>query len=153
MLTGIDKSESINSVSSVTSTLRSAGTAFLRTIASSTSTFITPSSATEPEAIPSKTFTTIYPSLSAFQTQYPSTASPPAALSDTVGFAQPSLPTEVAIAASTPERFVFGSPIKEATYAAELKAFTFTMPGTLTASTGSTTIEKVEDQQPSAINP
>ncbi|GAA5962710.1 hypothetical protein JCM8115_005931 [Rhodotorula mucilaginosa] len=144
----INKSDSTSSISSVTSTLRSAGTAFLRTIVSSTSTSKTPAPATEPEPVALTTTTNIYPSLSAFQTEDLSTASPPSALSDIADLrpvSRPSLPSEVADAASTTEPFVFGSPVKGAACTTGSKAFTFTMPGTLTASTGSTNMEEVED--------
>ncbi|KWU45175.1 hypothetical protein RHOSPDRAFT_33116 [Rhodotorula sp. JG-1b] len=148
---GVDKSESTNSISSVTSTLRSAGTAFLRTIVSSASTSRTFAPATDPESVTLTTATSIYPSLSAFHTENPSTVSPPAALSDTADFARPSLPPEVADAASSSGRFVFGSPVKEAACATGSKAFTFTMPGTLTALMGSTKMEEVEDPKPTAV--
>lgn len=94
----------------------------------------------------------IYPSLSAFQTEDPGTASPPPALSDTADFARPSLPPRIADAASSSGPFVFGSPLKESACATGSKAFTFTMPGTLTASMGSTTMAEVEDPKPTAID-
>lgn len=135
----------------MTSTLRSAGTAFLRTIVSSASTSRTSAPGTDPESVTLTAVKSIYPSLSAFHTENPSTVSLPAALSDTAYFARPSLRPEVADAASSSGRFVFGSPVKEAACATGSKAFTFTMPGTLTASMGSTTMEEVEDPKPTAV--
>ncbi|GAA5982589.1 hypothetical protein JCM10908_006708 [Rhodotorula pacifica] len=148
---------------SMASTLRSAGTAFLRTIRSSTSSSKL-AAPTEPEStkppMAKNTTTGIYPSLSAFQlSESPSTAasSPATEISDTRLISPESGPPPAstanpnAVQSTTYAPFVFGSPVKDSGPEVS-KAFTFAMPGTLFASTSSTNSEQANSPEPTAID-